>query len=894
MPGRRALIRHRVILGRPILAVAAILAGMALFVIASPRAAAVTGFPAAVAGHPCPYSLPSGVSVHSTLQVVVNGVDSPSMTSTTEIDVPASWPGTGGLFADGEEQGRSLACFLPIDQYDYQVEPPAISVIAATSAHLALVHIANTVTVTDVPESGWLCGAQWQCWHAGLWNIQKNSAGYAVAFSPAPGTRLPQSLSWTVTLEAQALNVLKPAPRPLTDDGQGTLTWSFPPTRLEPPSITASLDSSWPVRVNLASDRWWPRWLSDSSWTTGDGLVLDAIVILTCLRLRRRWREDPERRRLADALTFIALLSALCYAWYIGDDYLWHNGKIFGFRPDFNAIWELENTLLVAVSMLYFIFALSVSRVSARLNLLHWVPFAVITSVAAAVAVSAPPADPGVPGLWVEMIPLLWAITLSSAGTLLWVRHIWPFRRAKGQCRPGAQDGAPPRRIALIIVLVLGMPVVSLLVLGQSAASSYYYWEHSDWWRQSAGGAFGWVASDLLNDSHWWIGDGIQWSFYFALLAGVFALLRAMGDDARDVFLAPCRGGEPGERGVLWIVASLAGCLFVGTWGYYDGFSIPLPFIVTLAGLRGWGLTRKLSDLDCSSSVVSDPEAQALHSAASVSKLVKYRKDLLAAAKAASTDPAANPGAAAQPPAGLPPKPMPSALTTEIPLEGSPSSKLKLEWPVDPGATALALGPADTWWANGTAAVRSGAYLAIGPIGFDIFIAWNSGSLSLRNFPFGLQDTVGYGASVALAWITGLFLFGVLVPYLRGMRTPLKGVAFGLIALLAYAADAGVRHVLGVAPYPTWIVDGLMAVALFATTGLFLDFRTLRNYEEQPLLGTIYRLGGVRVAVTSVTAVVVVGISLWQAIYLTDQTTQQRAQNFSNAAQYTGTSFGGK
>jgi len=186
------------------------------------------------------------------------------------------------------------------------------------------------------------------------------------------------------------------------------------------------------------------------------------------------------------------------------------------------------------------------------------------------------------------------------------------------------------------------------------------------------------------------------------------------------------------------------------------------------------------------------------------------------------------------------------------------------------------------------------AYLAIGPIGFDIFIAWNSGDLSLRNFPFGLQDTAGYAISVAVAWMTGLFLFGVLVPYLRGMRTPLKGVTFGLIALASYAADAGLRHALGVAPYPTWIVDGLMAVALFATTGLFLDFRTLSNYEQQPLLGTIYRLGSVRVAVTSVTAVIVVGISLWQAVYLTDQTTQQRAQNFSNAAQYTGTSFGCK
>ncbi len=217
---------------------------------------------------------------------------------------------------------------------------------------------------------------------------------------------------------------------------------------------------------------------------------------------------------------------------------------------------------------------------------------------------------------------------------------------------------------------------------------------------------------------------------------------------------------------------------------------------------------------------------------------------------------------------------------------------LKLGEPVDPGVTALALGPADTWWDNGIIAVKSGAYLALGPIGFDIFIAWNSGNLYLYGFPFGLQDIVGTVAAIAISWLAGLFLFGALVPYLRGVRTPLKGVTFGLIAFAAFAADAGARHLLGVAPYPTYVVDGLLAVALFATTGLLLDLRTLRNYNDQELLGGIYRLGSVRVAVTLVTTLVVVGVSLWQAVYLAGQTAQQRAQNFSNAAAYTSQNLG--
>jgi hypothetical protein len=113
---------------------------------------------------------------------------------------------------------------------------------------------------------------------------------------------------------------------------------------------------------------------------------------------------------------------------------------------------------------------------------------------------------------------------------------------------------------------------------------------------------------------------------------------------------------------------------------------------------------------------------------------------------------------------------------------------------------------------NGLAALQSGVYLALVPIGFDVFEYWTSGDLSLLGFPFGLQDAIGIIISVALGWITGLFLFGVVIPYLRGIRTPVKGLVFGLVAFAAFAADDGVRNALGVAPYSTYVVDGLLAV----------------------------------------------------------------------------------
>lgn len=918
---RRALGRGRGALAWAGLAVIGLSAGMAAMTIGSSPAAAMPRQPAGAAPKPCSYPLPGSVSVHSTLRIVVNGVDEPSMTTTTEIDVPERWKGTDGLFKTGSVQGASLDCFMPIGQFDYQVNPPVISVKAATKSRPALVHIISTVTMTDGPESGWPC----QCWTEGLWTVHRTSTGYTVSFAPAPGTPLPWGLSWTMTLQAQEMNVRAPVPRPSTDDGQGTLTWSFPPSRHKSPQIKASLAGRLQVRMNLASDRWWPRWLSDSSWTLDDGVVFDIVVLLFSWRLRCRWRGKPERQRLPNVVILVALFSIACYAWYVVDDYAWHNSSDIGETS--NSVWMFENLGLVIVSMLYFLLALGENKGPAAYGIKFWIG-AVSLSIAVVIfftslAVGPLPisyndphsslhGDFDLARLLLELIPLLLAMTLANAGTVLLIGRLWPFGK---KAQPGllrAREDSPFPGNKRVIALVAGMLALSIFIVGQSAVSSRYYWAHSDWWRQGAG-AFAWIAGDLMNDSHWWIGDGLQWSFYFALFAGAFALLRAMSGDARGVFFGHFDFGD------RVLMAALVGSLFVGTWGYYDGFGIPLPFIVTFAALCIWGFTGRLNMLDRCSRIVDLVNSSALklalasgaqdllsasHSADGTSLLVDYRADLLAASGAVSADIAGKPVTADQALGRSPAWVKPGSLMTKIPLTSSipgngpfgtrakPIFGLDVKERVDPGVTALALGPADNWWDNGGEAVKLGAYLAIAPIGFDIFIAWNSGNLSFLGFPFGLQDVAGYAAGTTLSWMAGLFLFGVLVPYLRGMRTPLKGVTFGLIAFAAFAADAGVRHALGVAPYPTYVVDGLLAVALFGTTGLLLDFRTLRKYDDQELLGGIYRLGSVRVAVTLVTTVVVVGVSLWQAVYLTDQTAAQRAQNFSSAAQYTNTNLG--
>jgi hypothetical protein len=128
---------------------------------------------------------------------------------------------------------------------------------------------------------------------------------------------------------------------------------------------------------------------------------------------------------------------------------------------------------------------------------------------------------------------------------VLWLSRLWPFGKKKIQGHLRELSDTPFGRTSRVLMLVLGMFIVSGLILGQSAAASYYYWLHSDLWNQD-NGAFTWVATDLIYDAHWWIGDGIQWGLGFAVVGGIFAALWAMSADARGVFFSA-------GPGVIWI-----------------------------------------------------------------------------------------------------------------------------------------------------------------------------------------------------------------------------------------------------------------------------------------------------------------------------------------------------
>lgn len=875
-----------------------------MIISARPAAAATTDL--------CSDPTLKSASVQSTLQVDIHGVDWPSLTSTTHISVPENWRGTSDLFGDASQQGTALACFTPVNTYDYEAAPPDIAVQSAVNGQPALVNITDIVTMTDGPEAQ-------QTWQEGPWTVTKQSSGYDVAFQ---GQHLLADGTWTVTVEAPGLTILHPLPQPTKDDGQGDLTWSFPAPKQpakqhhsapqQIPRVSVSLPSPWQVHMNLASDRWPVRWLSDASWTLGDGVIFDIVVLLLSWRLlRRRRRSSSEtpppklltrklltRKRptprlpaeeLPATVIFLTFISVIAYAGYLFDDYLWH-------ADGSEAMWSTENLLLIYGCTLFFLSGMGVRW--AWILMSSAVPVIgveIITyfdlSLAPVDYSDSNSGDWGVYNLLVLLIPLLLAMTFAFAGAAAWISRLWPFSAGTwdGLIRPRNNTWLMGKR--RVAMLVGGTLVASALILGQSAGTSYYYWLHSDLWRQGPG-ALTWLTLDLMNDAHWWIGDGIQWALFYTILVGAFAVLRTMRADARGVFF----GLYPSDRGDLTLMAALTGSIAIGTWGFYDGFSLPIPFIVAFVLLITWGLTRKLSKLESLAETENLPSGSGVDPPESL--LGHCQNDLVAASGHGATTPVRGRRGSRLRAAAAGSNGSTGALRQVVSLKSltrtgngaeaaqdHPVPQLKLPWAVDPGVTALALGPGCTWWDNGVAAVKAGMYLTIVPIAFDIYILWNSGSLSLFNYTFGLQDAIGNIANNVFGWLAGLFMFGALSAYLRGVRTPLKGAVFGLIAFAAFACDAGLRNALGLTPYPTFVVDGLLAVALFATTGLLLDICTLRIHNDQGLIGSIYRLGSVRVGVTYATTLIIVGVSLWQAVYLTGQTSQQRAQNLSNAAQ---------
>jgi Family of unknown function (DUF6185) len=308
----------------------ALLAGSVLLLMAAAPAAADTG--------PCGDRTLQSASVQSSLQVRVRDQDWASMTSIMRITIPKRWRGTAGLLGDQEQQRAALECFLPSGQQEYRPGPPRITIVPAKPPARPSVRIVDTVTETDSFDSD-------SVWDLGVWQVTRQAWGYSASFSAEKVDAGLTHGHWTVTLDAPGFIVQGTMKSPAADNGHGELTWSFQKNQVLP-AINAALKGAWPVRTNLAMQRWPMRWLSDGLWAVTDGALLYGIAVWLAWRLWRRRPDNPGQRQLAVAAASISLLALGCYVGYVVDDYLWYSLNA-------DAVWIAEDLALVAVAAFF-------------------------------------------------------------------------------------------------------------------------------------------------------------------------------------------------------------------------------------------------------------------------------------------------------------------------------------------------------------------------------------------------------------------------------------------------------------------------------------------------------------------------------------------------------------
>jgi hypothetical protein len=140
-------------------------------------------------------------------------------------------------------------------------------------------------------------------------------------------------------------------------------------------------------------------------------------------------------------------------------------------------------------------------------------------------------------------------------------------------------------------------------------------------------------------------------------------------------------------------------------------------------------------------------------------------------------------------------------------------------------ALALALGPERGWWGNGLVAVRLGAWLAIMPIAYFLYVFLSSqgaGGWSLGT-PFAIVGIVSALTYEVAFWLVAAFVFGCLYPYLRGQNGLFKGMALAAVYIGANAAAA----LLGIPGNALWQVRSFQLLLFLMLLGGWMDLKSL-------------------------------------------------------------------
>ncbi|MET9778575.1 DUF6185 family protein [Streptomyces sp. NPDC006367] len=202
-------------------------------------------------------------------------------------------------------------------------------------------------------------------------------------------------------------------------------------------------------------------------------------------------------------------------------------------------------------------------------------------------------------------------------------------------------------------------------------------------------------------------------------------------------------------------------------------------------------------------------------------------------------------------------------------------------WPVTGGSDrlpakvsvvdgALALGPKDTWWANGSRCARLALIPAV-PASLLLVWAWRvrgeAWQATLLD-DFGLPDLLLSFVAEAVMFTSSAFVLGALWRHLPGRRGPAKALPVALAFALPIALDSLVFRFTGESTANLALVVSTMLFVL-TVTSIAVDFDTFhgeRRYWQSRLglLLSIYQMRYYSLQVAYLIAQVVAMITIWE------------------------------
>jgi hypothetical protein len=155
--------------------------------------------------------------------------------------------------------------------------------------------------------------------------------------------------------------------------------------------------------------------------------------------------------------------------------------------------------------------------------------------------------------------------------------------------------------------------------------------------------------------------------------------------------------------------------------------------------------------------------------------------------------------------------------------------KVRLPKGISPHQIALALGPKATFWENGVLAAKIGAWIAVIPMGFYIYVLLTESGLRILSSYMGVLSLVRGLLNEVAFWLAAAFVLGILYPYIAGRNGALKGAALSAVYLVSRGANELFKLWIGQEVSSTWTSRVLQLLLFLVAVGVTMDWHTLRE-----------------------------------------------------------------